>query len=201
MLQVSDLGCVRGERALFSNLSFTLEAGQVLHVRGDNGVGKTSLLRIVVGLTRPVTGELRWNGLPVAHCQEAFRKSLVYQGHRSAVKAELSALENLTVAAAIHGLQVTPAHAGTALVRVGLQGYEDLPMQWLSAGQRRRVLLAQLLLREARLWVLDEPFNALDSNATELLLDMIRTHRERQGLVILTSHQTVNLPDMKELVL
>ncbi len=201
MLSVHNIACARGERTLFKDLSFQVNAGELLYVRGENGVGKTSLLRLLVGLAKPIAGEVRWNGAPTEESQEEFRKDMLYLGHHGALKVELSALENLKFSAAMDGHQLQESQALSALALFGLKGRERLPVEWLSAGQKRRVLLARLALRKARLWILDEPLNALDVKATQFLLDMIRNHLQSQGAVIMTSHQAFDLPNIKELVL
>lgn len=200
-LDVQNLTCARGERTLFKDLSFHVNAGELLYVRGENGVGKTSLLRLLVGLAKPVAGEVKWKGVPAEKCAEEFRKDTLYLGHHGALKGELSALENLRFSAAMDGIHLQESEALSALELFGLKGRERFPVEWLSAGQKRRVLLARLALRKAKLWILDEPLNALDVKATRFLLDMIRDHLEQQGAVIMTSHQVFDLPNIKELVL
>lgn len=200
-LDAQNLTCARGERTLFKDLSFHVNAGELLYVRGENGVGKTSLLRLLVGLSKPVAGEIKWKGIPTEKCPEDFRKDTLYLGHHGALKGELSALENLRFSAAMDGMQLQESEALSALGLFGLKGRERLPVEWLSAGQKRRVLLARLALRKATLWILDEPLNALDVKATRFLLDMIRDHLQQQGAVIMTSHQLFDLPNIKELVL
>jgi heme exporter protein A len=200
-LCAQNLTCARGERTLFKDLSFQVNAGELLYVRGSNGAGKTSLLRLLVGLAKPVAGEITWKGVLAEKCPEEFRRDTLYLGHHGALKGELSALENLKFSAAMDGLELKESEALSALAVFGLKGRERLPVEWLSAGQKRRVLLARLALRKAKLWILDEPLNALDVNATEFLLSMIRDHLQQQGAVIMTSHQLFDLPNMKELVL
>jgi heme exporter protein A len=200
-LDVQNLSCVRGERTLFKGISVQVNAGELLYVRGENGVGKTSLLRLLVGLAKPVAGQIYWKGSPAQSCQEEFRKDMLYLGHHGALKGELSALENLKFSAALDGQELQEQEALSALALFGLKGRERLPVEWLSAGQKRRVLLARLTLRKATLWILDEPLNALDVKATQFLLDMIREHLRQQGAVIMTSHQPFELPNIKELVL
>lgn len=201
MLEVSGLACSRGERQLFSDVSFSLDTGQWLHVRGDNGAGKTSLLRLLVGLTPPDAGEIRWNGLKTSSGETDFQRELIYLGHHAAVKDELNALENLQFSAAIDGLRLSDSTALSALARLGLRGREALPVRVLSAGQKRRVLLARLLTRPATVWVLDEAFNALDSGAVQLLGTLLGEHLARGGMAVLTSHQPLPLPDGRQLVL
>ena len=193
MLSVSHLACSRGDRRLFGDLSFAVEPGGWLHVTGDNGAGKTTLLRTLVGLSQPDAGQIRWNGVSVSKRADEFRASSVYLGHPAAIKDELSPLENLRLALALDGHDVDEDAALDALERIGLAGREDLAARHLSAGQKRRVLLARLLLRPAALWVLDEPFTALDRDAVGLLHALIEAHLDRDGMAVLTSHQAVPL--------
>ncbi|HJV94808.1 MAG TPA: cytochrome c biogenesis heme-transporting ATPase CcmA [Albitalea sp.] len=191
MLTATQLACSRGERRLFGDLSFSVEPGGWLHVTGENGAGKTTLLRTLVGLSPADSGEIRWDGIPVRDHRDEFHRLLIYLGHQAALKDELSPLENLQLALALEGQPIKESDALAALDTMGLRGREDLPARYLSAGQKRRVLLARLLLRRAPLWVLDEPFNALDKAAVELLGVLLEAHLERGGMVVLTSHQPV----------
>ena len=201
MLAASDLACSRGERRLFDAVNFGLEAGEWLHVKGENGSGKTTLLRTVVGLSPPDTGAIQWRGTDTRACAEAFRGALLYIGHQAALKDELTPLENLRLALALDGVAADDGHLMDVLERSGLQGREDLPCRVLSAGQKRRLLMARLLLRPADLWVLDEPFSALDAPGVELLCSMIGDHLARGGVAVLTSHQDMPLPPGRELAL
>jgi heme exporter protein A len=193
MLSAHGLSCVRGERRLFAQLDLAVDAGQWLHVRGENGAGKTSLLRLLAGLSHPAEGEVRWCGQAIQQQDAAYRQALLFFGHHGAVKEDLSALENLSFAAAMDGAALPETQALAALVRVGLRGREDLPIRVLSAGQKRRVMLARLATRSARLWVLDEPFTALDAKAVDLLASLISEHLAQGGMAVLTSHQTMPL--------
>lgn len=192
MLDVQDLEARRGRRVLFTGLGFGARPGQLLRVTGANGAGKTTLLRMLVGLSTPTAGRVRWNGAPLAAQREDFHRELAWLGHAASLKDDLTALENLQAIAVLGGDAVTPAEAATALAAAGLKGRERLPARVLSAGQRRRVVLARLALGAPRaLWVLDEPFNALDVAATDWLAGLVRGRLAGGGIVVLTSHQAV----------
>lgn len=193
MLEVIDLECTRGERQLYSGLGFTLDQGTLLHVQGPNGSGKTTLLRTICGLFQPEEGEIRWNGENIRSLREDFCREVVYLGHLNGIKPDLTGIENLRVAATLDGDRVHDEQLWTALQQLGLAGFEDLPSRMLSQGQKKRVALARLLLSNARLWVLDEPFVALDHSAVDLLQSLIAQHVAQQGLVIMTTHQEVAL--------
>ncbi|MBU3540038.1 cytochrome c biogenesis heme-transporting ATPase CcmA [Polynucleobacter sp. UB-Tiil-W10] len=198
-LEAHALCCVRGERRLFQDLNLTVSAGECLHVRGENGVGKTSLLRLLTGLSKPEAGEIAWGGQSIAIDTSAYHSALLFLGHRDALKEDLTALENLQLYAALDGVELSDEKALSALWRFGLRGREYLPVNCLSAGQKRRVLMARMLTRQAKLWILDEPFNALDIHAMQALQGLISEHLEQGGLVVFTSHQEVSLPQMKVL--
>lgn len=201
MFAATDLACTRGERKLFEGVAFTLDAGQWLHVRGANGAGKTTLLRTLVGLSPLERGQVRWRGEDVSEQVDDYRRAFVYLGHQAALKEELSPLENLELALRLDGFAPTEGELQQALERMGLRGREDLPTRVLSAGQRRRALLARLLLRRAQLWILDEPFNALDASGAELLVVMLRNHLHESGVAVLSSHQPVPLEHGREVQL
>ena len=201
MLTVSNLSCVRGERRLFADLAFELAAGEWLHVRGENGTGKTTMLRALVGLSPPDRGEVRWRGEPIKVLGEEYRREMLYLGHYGAVKEDLTPLENLKVAATFDGRSIDDGEALAALHRFGLRGREDLPVRCLSAGQKRRVLLARLVTRKATLWVLDEPFTALDVRAVDMLSELIAEHVAAGGLAVLTSHQAMPMAGGKAVTL
>ena len=197
MLELRSVTCVRGGRALFSDLSCKVAPGQLLRVQGANGAGKTSLLRMVTGLLAPAQGQILWRGDRLADLAEDFGRQLVYIGHAAALKDDLTALENLHLACLLGGLVVTQDEARLALRQAGLSGRERVVARQLSQGQRRRVALARLLLATGTpLWVLDEPFNALDTLATEWLCGLITAQLARAGVVVLTSHQPVGLDDL-----
>lgn len=197
MLSVHGLTCVRGERRLFAGLDFEVAAGEWVHVRGENGAGKTSLLRMLVGLMAVADGDIRWRGESTRTVAEDFRRELLFLGHHGAVKEELTALENLQLASRLDGDELPDREALAALHRFGLKGREELPVRFLSAGQKRRVLLARLVTRKATLWVLDEPFTALDVKAVDMLSALIGEHLAGGGIAVLTSHQSMPIPGGK----
>ena len=194
-LRANALTCVRGERTLFTGLDLEVSAGEWLHVRGENGIGKTSLLRLLSGLTKPAAGEIFWNDQLISADPSEYHRNLLFLGHRDSLKEDLTALENLSIATALDGITVSEEEILLALHRFGLRGREDLPVNCLSAGQKRRVLLARLLLRQAKLWILDEPFNALDVRAVEMLSELILEHITSGGMAIMTSHQEIPMPN------
>jgi len=192
MLEAVGLTCERGERLLFSGLSFAAESGTLLRVAGPNGTGKTSLLRIMCGLLEPTEGEVRWKGANVRRLREDYWKDLVYVGHLNGVKDDLTVRENLRVNAALAGRPAAEAALAQALEQVGLAGFEDTLARFLSQGQRRRVALARLYVSEAvPLWILDEPFTALDVRGVANLSALIARHVDGNGTVVLTTHQEV----------
>jgi heme exporter protein A len=193
MLEVTKLECRRGDRRLFSGLDFALDAGTLLHVRGRNGSGKTTLLRTVCGLFTPDAGEIRWQGESIRRLGEDYRQDLLYFGHLNGIKGDLTGIENLAVAATLDGDDVNRPAIWDALGRIGLKGFEDLPTRMLSQGQKKRVALARLILTRSKLWVLDEPFTALDVDAVTLLQSLISAHVDAGGLAVLTTHQEVPL--------
>jgi len=192
-LETRDLACERGGKTLFEGLNLSVSPGQSLHLQGDNGSGKTSLLRLLCGLAVPLAGQVLWAGQPTTPNREGFLRDMLYLGHALALKEGLSALENLHFSAALSGQVWGPDAAVQALHQMGLRGREHLPLQILSQGQKRRVALARLGLSPARLWLLDEPFVALDSAACGVLQGLMQTHVARGGMVVFTSHQAVNL--------
>lgn len=191
MLRGSALAAVRGDRRLFGGLDFALDAGELLYVNGPNGSGKTTLLRMICGLVAPAEGTVSWNGEDIRSVGDAYRAEVVYLGHLSGVKDELNGLENLRVNCRLAGRDPSGTELVRALGEMGLGGLETLPTKVLSQGQKRRVALARLLLTRAHLWILDEPYTALDSAAVTLLQAVIRNHLAQGGLVVLTTHQQV----------
>ncbi|MCK3655582.1 heme ABC transporter ATP-binding protein CcmA [Pasteurellaceae bacterium Macca] len=189
-LTLLNLACERGEARLFEGCSLTIKAGQWWQIEGHNGIGKTSLLRILAGLAEPAEGEVQWQGEKIQKQREEYYANLFYLGHSAGVKPELTPWENLRFYQKIHGLPLSDEALWHALDKVSLLGREDLPCSHLSAGQQRRVALAKLWLTQARLWILDEPFTAIDKKGVAELIQHIEHHCTQGGMVIFTSHQT-----------
>ena len=194
MLEASELEATRGDAVLFSGLGFSLAPGSLLHVTGANGSGKTSLLRALCGLLLPSAGEVRWRGESVRRLREEYWKCLAYVGHADALKDDLTAEENLAVGCALAGRAVSAEQRRGALESFGLGARARLPVRALSQGQRRRAALARLAVSDAApLWILDEPFAALDTTAVELVRSLTGQHLLAGGMVVITSHQDVRI--------
>lgn len=187
-----DLHCIRGDRELFNGLSFELRPGDILHISGANGSGKTSLLRILAGLHTPEAGEVRWEGQSIEQARAHFMRNLQYVGHLGGIKAELSPRENMRCFAAL-SLQPAQAVTDSIIERLGLAGFEHEPAYRLSSGQRRRIALSRLLLNPAKLWILDEPFTALDARGCELLVQLVDVQLQGGGMVAFASHSHTDL--------
>ncbi|MEA1065603.1 cytochrome c biogenesis heme-transporting ATPase CcmA [Erwinia sp. HR93] len=185
MLDAQNLSCIRDDRTLFDGLSFSVSPGEMVQIAGANGAGKTSLLRILSGLALPARGQVLWNDRPLRRCGESYHRELLWLGHQPGVKSALTGDENLRF---FHP-QSNQQARWAALEEVGLVGYEDLPVAQLSAGQQRRVALARLWLSHAMLWILDEPFTALDVSGVEQLTRRCEAHAQQGGSVVLTTHQ------------
>ena len=186
-----ELECERGGRTLFRGLSFALAAGELLRIAGANGSGKTSLLRILCGLLTPTSGDVRWKRSPIRELREDYSRSLLYLGHAPAVKDDLSPRENLDIACRLAGVE---AHREALSWALSAFAVPDLPVSMLSQGLRRRAALARLLMSEAvPLWLLDEPFAALDAGAAAYTEELIGRHLAAGGSVVYTTHQAAGL--------
>ncbi|HVV69271.1 MAG TPA: cytochrome c biogenesis heme-transporting ATPase CcmA [Gammaproteobacteria bacterium] len=198
MLTAYDLESVRNDQVIFSSVNFTLFPGEILHISGANGCGKSTLLHILMGLLLPEKGEVRWRDVLIGECAAAYQAQLLYIGHKIGVKNTLTVRENLQLAAKL-GKGVLDLDLQQALRYFNLHSLQDMVCAHLSAGQRQRVALTRLLILEAGLWILDEPFTAIDSESVVLLQDLIQQQVQRGGMVVLTSHQPFALPGVKEL--
>ena len=189
-LEARELSCIRDERVLFSELNFTLTSGQVLLIEGRNGAGKTSLLRILTGFRKSDAGDLFWNDELIDDTQE-FYQDTAYIGHNNGLKDTLTAQENLHYA---QSLAISTLTIDDALEQVGLNGYQETFVRFMSAGQKRRLTLARLLCTHKPLWILDEPFTSLDRASIKLFEKFIENHANQGGLVIMTSHHDTSIP-------
>jgi len=194
MLQARQIECTRGNRRLFRDLSFRLEAKRALRVKGENGTGKTSLLRMAAGLSPIEGGEILWNDTRIAKLGEDYLRDIVFLGHANALKDDLSAVENLRHALALAGMRVAPAELRTALAEQGLAAVADIPVKLLSQGQKRRAALVRLDFSANRaLWILDEPFSALDAASVARVEKAVVGHLQVGGMVLFTTHHEVEL--------
>jgi heme exporter protein A len=190
-LTLSKLGCTKGGRQLFKDVDSTLHAGHWLYVTGANGVGKTSLLRMLCGLAPVEDGQILWNNTPIGSQRESFRQDLCYLGHLNALQESMSVQDNLMFTSALAGLSLDAQRAKSVLAGFGLKGRAHQLVRHLSQGQKRRVALTRLTLSRARLWVLDEPYVAMDEAGIHLLSELIANHLDQGGLAVITSHQRV----------
>ncbi|UDY81906.1 cytochrome c biogenesis heme-transporting ATPase CcmA [Vibrio diabolicus] len=189
MLEVSNLTAIRDERVLFENLQFEIKPGELVQIEGRNGTGKTTLLRIMTGLGDREEGIIKWKGEEVEKSRDVFHQDLLFLGHQTGVKRELTALENLRFYQSIQNNRSSDEEIFTALTQVGLAGREDVPVAQLSAGQQRRVALARLWLSKQILWILDEPLTAIDKQGVKVLESLFASHADNGGIVVLTTHQ------------
>jgi heme exporter protein A len=199
MLSATQLAFRRGDAWLFTDVSFEIHPAQILWLRGKNGRGKTSLLRLVVGLTQPDHGTLTWDGVPL-HDAPDYRSQLVYIGHTNGLKDDLTVSESLHFLARLHDRDSTPDSVSAALLRLAIHHRSHLPVRTLSQGQRRRVALARLALEQGpSLWVLDEPFDTLDQEGISIINGLLEEHLARHGSVILTSHLPFSLKGIHQI--
>jgi len=193
LLSANGLTCIREERILFESLDLEVKTGEIVQIEGPNGVGKTSLLRILAGLSIPYDGEVNFQGVPITSTKESFHQNLLYLGHLPGVKGEMTAQENLEFNLAMHGLNTDSAEE--TLENVSLLGFEDALASHLSAGQHRRIALAKLWQSNAPIWILDEPFTAIDKLGIKKLEQLFIEHAQNGGCVILTTHQDLAIPE------
>ena len=196
-LSLQQISCQRGEKVLFTGIDLHLQGGDFVQIEGHNGIGKTSLLRIIAGLAVPLSGVVYWNNNAIRQNREIFYQDLLYLGHASGVKPELTAWENLKFYQQISACTQGDDILWDVLQTVGLLGREDIAAAQLSAGQQKRIALARLWLSQAPLWILDEPFNAIDKNGVKVLTHLFEQHAEQGGIVILTSHQEIPSDKLK----
>ena len=187
-LEVVDVECIRGDRRLFSGLGLSLQAGQIQRIEGANGTGKTSLLRIICGLSLPESGEILWQGQPISRQRTDYCKNLAYIGHSHGIKLELSPLENLRLHVAL-GVSQPRVSFEEALERVWLYPFRNDPCRTLSAGQHRRAAIARLVLSKARLWILDEPVTGIDDEGVQEIESLFKSHTTYGGMIVFTGHQ------------
>jgi heme exporter protein A len=205
LLQVRELFCERDDRVLIRDLAFNLGSGDILQIEGPNGSGKTTLIRILCGLSDDFSGDVVWQGEPRRRHDERFRQQHLYFGHLTGIKSSLSPRENLRWILQLKGVaeqgSTLEQAIESALEQVGLASYEDVPVYALSAGQKRRVALARLRIEPAQLWVLDEPFTAIDRKGVAELEALVQQHAATGGSVILTTHHALNIPAVRKLQL
>ncbi len=190
-LEVIQLSCQRGNRILFNNLDYCWKSGDFVQIEGHNGIGKTSLLRILVGLAQPLSGQIFWNNGEIKKNREEYHHNLLYLGHLTGIKQELTAWENLQFYQKVTDCKQGDDILWDILQKVGLFGREDIIASQLSSGQQKRITLARLWLSNAPLWILDEPFNAIDKQGIQVLTQLFEQHTQQGGIVILTSHQEI----------
>lgn len=191
MLQVQQLRCERDTNLVIENLDFSASAGEIVHVTGRNGAGKTTLIRSLCGLIQPESGEIQFQGESIFSDLIAYRRQFQYVGHENGLKLELTALENVRLHQQLHcgNDHVMPADA---LARLGVERISHIPCRYLSAGQRRRVALARLLVCDAPLWLLDEPMSALDRNTQDEFGEVLREHADTGGCAVMATHQATS---------
>ncbi len=197
-LEIKNLTCIRDDRVLIRNLSLTLQSSQMLHIEGKNGSGKTSLLRILTGLSRPETGEVLFNGVSIETLSGEYYEQINYVGHHDGIKRDLTCLENLRMAQAI--AKPKAIDLDDALRKVNLYAFGDNLVSTLSAGQKRRLALARLVVTEAPFWIMDEPFTSLDTASIALFEELFLKHLSEGGLIAMTSHHALALKDKADLI-
>jgi heme exporter protein A len=202
LLHIKAVTCIKQDRCLFADLNFSLKSGQIMQLAGPNGAGKTSLLRIIAGFAMPDEGDVLWQDRSIAKYYDEYAQSLLFIGHKTGVNSQLTALENVAFWLKINGYD-TQQDLYPILAKIGLVGLEDVPVRMLSAGQQRRVALVRLWLNSAKLWILDEPFTALDKSGVAFLQARFVEHLKVGGAILLTTHQdlTTQFSDLKTVTL
>ncbi|MBG9989568.1 cytochrome c biogenesis heme-transporting ATPase CcmA [Pseudoalteromonas arctica] len=188
MLHIKSVTCIKQDRCLFADLNFSLNSGQIMQLAGPNGAGKTSLLRIIAGFSVPDEGAVLFQEQPISKYYEEYARELLFIGHKTGVNTQLSAVENVRHWLQINGY-INQPDLYPILAQLGLVGLEDVPVRMLSAGQQRRVALVRLWLSDSKLWVLDEPFTALDKSGVAFLQQRFTEHLQSGGAILLTTHQ------------
>ena len=204
LISTTNLTCIREERLLFDQLELAIFSSDIVQIEGPNGSGKTSLLRILAGLSQPYEGDVLYRGQLIDNCKEEFHQNLLYLGHLSGVKGAMSAQENLRFNLALHGINNNDSETKSILSQVNLTGFEDSLASHLSAGQHRRISLARLYKSTARIWILDEPFTAIDKQGVHALEQLFKAHIAKGGCIILTTHQdllSIKLEQVKKITL
>lgn len=195
ILNAVHLSCIRSNQLLFSNISFQLLSGELLFIEGLNGVGKSSLLRILAGLMQPQSGEVTWRQKPIRNSDQQFFEIMHFVGHANGLKLGLTPTENLQLMYYL-SLSNSKFAIEKLLDTLQLSQFKDIPVQFLSAGQRRRLALAKLILFPKTLWLLDEPLTALDKNTQVLFSSWLKTHLLKGGLAIISSHQPIPIQNV-----
>lgn len=191
VLQVDDVTLFRGDRCLFKGLSFALKAGEIVSLEGQNGSGKTSLLRAIAGLIELESGVVRWQGVPVLQQRQVFQNAFAWMAHRVGFKGDLTLVENLRFESALR--PQSGRELDEVMSRLGINRLKRLPVRSLSAGQQRRVALARMLLADAKLWLMDEPVTNLDRDGRALVSKLIGEHLAADGMVVLAAHQDIDV--------
>jgi heme exporter protein A len=186
VLEGHGLASLRGDRLIFSQVDFAVSAGEALTLTGRNGAGKSTLMRMIAGFVRPFAGQVSWRGERTLSQREAFAAEFVYAGHKDGLKTALTATENLEMVARLTGVRAVEPQM--ALDRFGIADLADLPVGYMSAGQRRRVALGRLVMADAPLWLLDEPLTAIDASTIQVLGDVMQAHLDQGGLIVAATH-------------
>lgn len=192
-LHVDSLACVRNNKMLFDDLSFSLHSGEIMIIGGDNGSGKTTLLKLLCGFKAPDNGDIKLNQQSIEDLGSDYNNQLLFLSHEDEVKLDLSARENLMIFC--HQYKQSTEFVSEILAKIKLENEADIPCRYLSAGQNRRVTLARLLISQAPIWILDEPLTALDETGIDLVKQLLHIKLQRKGMIILSSHHDINIDE------